>query len=187
MTQSNTALLIIDIINKMDFDGGENLLKNALPMADRLKKFKKRTKEKGIPVIYVNDNFGLWQDNAAQIVEECKKGTGRPVIEKMIPDEDDFFVIKPKHSGFFGTQLDILLHQLGVSKLILTGTTGDICVLFTGNGAYMRGYDLNIPEDCVVSESEEDNENALKIMRRSIFADTTPSDQLDLDQLLEKK
>ncbi|MFD1020729.1 cysteine hydrolase family protein [Thalassobacillus hwangdonensis] len=183
MKQSKTALLIIDVINKMDFDGGENLLDHALPMADRLQAFKKRVKEAGFPVIYVNDNFGLWQDNAEEIIEECKQGRGKPVIEKMQPDEDDFFVIKPKHSGFFGTQLDILLHQMGVEQLIITGLTGDMCVLFTANGAYMREYDLFIPEDCVASEQEEDNKNALEIMKRSLFADMTQSDELDLDAM----
>ncbi|WP_028784919.1 cysteine hydrolase family protein [Thalassobacillus devorans] len=184
MQQSNTALLIIDVINKMDFDGGEDLLEHSLEIADNLYTFKQEAKEKGIPVIYVNDNFGLWQDNAREIVEECKKGRGKPLVEKMEPDEDDFFVIKPKHSGFYGTQLDILLAQIGVDRLILTGTTGDMCVLFTANGAYMREYDLYIPKDLVVSEDKTDNENALKIMERSLFADISPTVQFDFEKVL---
>ncbi|KIL51890.1 cysteine hydrolase family protein [Jeotgalibacillus soli] len=180
MKFSSSALLIIDMVNKMDFDGGEALLKHTLPMADRLAALKKRVKEAEIPVIYVNDNFGQWQDNAMNLIRECKKSPGKPVVNKIMPDEDDYFIIKPKHSGFFGTQLDILLHQMQVENLIITGVAGDICVLFTANDAYMREYKLFVPEDCIASERTEDNENALHIIRRTLFADTTPSAEIDL-------
>ncbi|GGD01652.1 putative isochorismatase family protein YaaI [Thalassobacillus devorans] len=186
MQQSKTALLIIDVINKMDFDGGEDLLENGLEMMDNLHTFKQEAKAKNIPVIYVNDNFGLWQDNAEEIVEECRKGIGRPIVEKMRPANDDFFVIKPKHSGFYGTQLDILLTQMGVDRLILTGLTGDMCVLFTANGAYMREYDLYIPEDLVASEDKNDNSNALQIMKRSLFADITPSVEFNFEKVINQ-
>ncbi|SFK22259.1 Nicotinamidase-related amidase [Halobacillus dabanensis] len=179
---NSTALIIIDMINKMDFEGGENLLKNTLPITENLQSIKQDIKKEGIPVIYVNDNFGLWQDNASDLIDECKKGIGKPVIEQMIPEEDDYFIIKPKHSGFFGTQLSILLNQLGVENLILTGVAGDICVLFTANDAYMREYNLWVPEDGVASEQSEDNANALRIMKRSLSAETK---SMDINQLTE--
>lgn len=178
----NTALIIIDMINKMDFKGGENLLENTLPITDSLQSFKRDIKKKGLPVIYVNDNFGLWQDNVSDLLDECKKGRGKPVIEQMIPDKDDYFIIKPKHSGFFGTQLSILLDQLGVENLILTGVAGDICVLFTANDAYMREYNLWVPEDGTASEHSDDNANALRIMKRSLFAETR---NMNIDKLTE--
>ncbi|WP_082794494.1 cysteine hydrolase family protein [Halobacillus sp. KGW1] len=167
-----TALLIIDMINKMDFDCGNDLLEQTLPITDTILSLKEEGRSKGVPVIYVNDNFGLWQDNVPDLIEECKQGIGRPVIERMLPEEDDYFIIKPKHSGFFGTQLHILLQQLGVERLILTGVAGNICVLFTANDAYMRGYDLWVPRDGVASECAEDNENAFRIIERSLSANT---------------
>ncbi|TDL30930.1 cysteine hydrolase [Jeotgalibacillus sp. S-D1] len=186
MSHPKTAMLIIDMMNKMDFDGGEDLLTNTLPMVDRLVALKNRVKEAGIPVIYVNDNFGQWQDNAENIIEECRKKPGKEVIEKILPDEDDYFIIKPKHSGFFGTQLDILLHQLGIDNLILTGIAGNICVLFTANDAYMREYKLYVPKDCMASEKDSDNDNAIQIIKRSLMADTTPAAELDLKKIEEK-
>ena len=183
MSQPNTALLIIDMMNKMDFDGGENLLKNSIHMVDHLRAFKKRVKEAGIPVIYVNDHFGQWQDNTDNIIAECLKNVGKPVVEKILPEDDDYFIIKPKHSGFFGTQLDILLHQLGIDNLILTGIAGDICVLFTANDAYMREYKLYIPKDCIASEQIENNDNALRIMERSLQADISVGEELDLKKI----
>jgi len=180
MAKPNTAMLIIDMMNKMDFEGGEDLLHHTSKMVDQLSLFKKRVKEAGFPVIYVNDNFGQWQDNATNIIDECMKKPGKSVVEKILPEEDDYFIIKPKHSGFFGTQLDILLHQLGIDNLILTGVAGDICVLFTANDAYMREYELYIPKDCVASEQTSNNENAIQIMQRSLMADVTVSEELHL-------
>ncbi|ARI78339.1 isochorismatase family cysteine hydrolase [Halobacillus mangrovi] len=183
MQQQETALVIIDMINKLDFSGGEDLLENSLPMSENLQGLKKEIKEEGYPVIYVNDNFGLWQDNVSDLIDECKEGPGEPLIEKILPDEDDYFIIKPKHSGFFGTQLGILLNQLGVKNLILTGIAGDICVLFTANDAYMREYNLWVPSDCIASESEEGNSSALSIMERSLSVDTRESNQVVLKEI----
>jgi len=179
MSQEKSALLIIDMINTFDFQGGENLFENTLKIVDNIRGLKRKAKDSGIPVIYVNDNYGLWQDNMNDIIEHCKKKKGEEtVIEKLHPDTDDYFIIKPKHSCFFGTQLDILLHQLEVKHLILTGIAGDICVLYTANDAYMREYEISIPKDCMASESEGDNESAIRIIKKTIGADMSSSDQM---------
>ncbi|MBN8236010.1 cysteine hydrolase [Halobacillus kuroshimensis] len=181
--KSSTALLIIDMMNTLDFDGGKDLLEYALPAAEDLQGFKQEMKEQGIPVIYVNDNFGLWQDNASDIIDTCRKSRGEPLVELTQPEEDDFFIIKPKHSGFFGTQLEILLNQLDVTRLILSGVAGDICVLFTANDAYMRDYELWVPSNLSASESRDGNENAMKIIRRSLGAETAPTSDRKLEDV----
>ncbi|SIS40164.1 cysteine hydrolase family protein [Salimicrobium flavidum] len=183
---NKTALLLIDFINSMDFDGGENLLENTKEIVPNVKALKQEAKEKGVPVIYVNDNFGLWQDHVDDLIEDVKKGRGRPVIEELEPSKDEYFILKPKHSGFYGTQLDILLEQLDVDQLIMTGIAGDICVLFTANAAYMRGYDLWVPEDTAASEYKEDNDNALKIVRRSLQADISSTKDYSIDDFMQK-
>jgi len=96
-------------------------------------------------------------------------------------------VLKPKHSGFFSTTLDTLLVYLKARTLILAGLTGDICVLFTANDAFMRDYHLVVPSDCTVSADTAENEHALAHMRRVLNVDTTPSANLDLGQLLHKE
>lgn len=183
--KSEVALLLIDVINDLEFDSGRELLKHALPMSERLAALKSRCKEAGIPVIYVNDNFGKWQSDFNKILSHCieEDTCGRPVAERLRPGDDDYFVLKPKHSGFFSTTLDILLDYLQVKTLILTGLTGDICVLFTANDAYMRDFHLVIPEDCVASNDPRENEHALRKMRTLLKAETTPSDRLDLERL----
>ena len=179
------ALLLIDVINDLDFDTGRELLRHALPAAERLAALKRRAKESGVPVVYVNDNFGRWQSDFKKLLEHCldEEATGRPVAELLKPEEDDYFVLKPKHSGFFSTTLDTLLDYLQVKTLVLTGLTGDICVLFTAADAYMRDFHLFVPRDCVASADPRENEHALEHMQRVLKADTRPSADIDFAEL----
>ncbi|HYE16071.1 MAG TPA: isochorismatase family protein [Pyrinomonadaceae bacterium] len=179
------ALLLIDVINDLEFETGEELLRHAEPMARRLAELKRRAKAAGVPVIYVNDNFGKWQSDFNKILKHCLEDDvrGRPLAEVLRPDEDDYFVLKPKHSGFFSTTLDILLDYLGVKTLILTGLTGDICVLFTAHDAYMRDFNLVIPSDCVASNDPGENQYTLEKMERLMGADIRPSAEIDFEEL----
>jgi nicotinamidase-related amidase len=179
--QAHTALLLIDVINDLEFDGAERLLVHAMPMAGRLAALKRRAKQADIPVIYANDNFGRWRSDFPRLVQAClEEGVrGRELVALLKPEEDDYFVLKPKHSAFFQTNLDILLDYLGVSSLILTGVASDICVLFTANDAYMRDFHLKVPADCVASEDPEHNRQVLELMQRVLKADISPSLELE--------
>ncbi len=184
--RSPVALLLIDVINPLNFDRGEDLLAYALPMADRLAALKERARSVGIPAIYVNDNFGRWRSNFNRLIALCTRDDmlGKPVVERLHPEEEDFFILKPKHSGFFSTSLRTLLEYLEVKKTIITGMATDICVLFTANEAYMNDYDVLVPNDCVAAEQSEYHLDALKLMERVLKADTTASVDLDLPRLL---
>lgn len=182
---SPVALLLIDVINDLEFEGGEELLRHALPAARRIAAFKQRCEKAGIPAIYVNDNFGKWQSDFKKLVSHCLNDNtrGREIVELLKPERDDYFVLKPKHSGFYSTTLDLLLKHLGADTLILAGFTADICILFTANDAYMRDYRLIIPSDCVASQDETENQRALKFMQRVLKADTRPSKKVDMAAL----
>jgi nicotinamidase-related amidase len=186
--KADVALLLIDVVNALDFEGHEKLLPHALPMARRLARLKKRAARAGIPAIYVNDNFGRWQSDFNKHVTHCLENEvpGKPLVELLQPGEDDYFVLKPKHSGFFSTTLDILLDYLQAKTLILTGIAGNICVLFTANDAYMRDFNLVVPRDCTASNTAADNRHALELMRTVLKADTRPSTKLDLAELKRK-
>jgi nicotinamidase-related amidase len=183
--KADVALLVIDVINDLEFSEGEELLRHALPMAERLRELKRRAREARIPVVYVNDNFGRWRSDFHAQVEHCLEDgvRGREIVARLRPEEDDYFVLKPKHSGFFSTTLDILLEYLGVKTVILTGIAANICVLFTANDAYMRDLALVVPSDCVASNTEEENRNALEQMRKILKADIRPATELDLEAL----
>ena len=179
-----TVLLLIDVINDLEFEGGEALLTQALPMADRLAVLKRRLRAADVPSIYVNDNFGRWRSDFRALLDHCLRDgvRGRPLAERLQPDAEDYFVLKPKHSGFFSTTLDLLLKYLGAETVILTGLTADNCVLFTASDAYLREYHLVVPPDCVVSIQPEYTRHALEHMRRVLKAELTPSTALDLSR-----
>jgi nicotinamidase-related amidase len=180
------ALLLIDVINDFEFEGGEALFTRALPAAHSIAALKQEAHALGIPTIYVNDNFGRWQSNFHELIEHCLHDgvCGEPIARLLLPDTDDYFILKPKHSGFYQTALDILLTHLEAKTLILTGFAGDFCVLFTANDAYMRSYKLIVPCDCVASESDAYNQQALDLMARVLKAHICNAQDLDLRQLL---
>ena len=184
--KSGAVLLLIDVINHFDFPEGDQLLQLALPVGKNIAELKKRAKAAGIPCVYVNDNFGKWQSDFKKIVAHCTadEAKGKDFVKQLVPDDDDdYFVLKPKHSGFYSTTLDLLLTHLNAKNLLLTGIAGNNCVLFTANDAYMRDYKVFVPEDCIVSNTEEENRYALKQMETVLKADTSPFAQLDLKAL----
>ena len=183
--KSNAALLLIDVINDFDFPEGDELLELAMPVGRNIAELKQRAKAADIPVIYVNDNFGRWQSDFKKIVAHATEANakGKSFVELLLPGDDDYFVLKPKHSGFYSTTLDLLLIHLNAKNLILTGIAGNNCVLVTANDAYMRDYKVFVPADCVVSNTEEENRYALKQMETVLKADTTRGKELDLKRI----
>jgi nicotinamidase-related amidase len=176
------------MINALEYDGSDRLLGAGIAAAERVSALKVRARAKGIPVIYANDNFGRWRSDFREVVEHCLRDdvVGRPIAERVIPEPDDYFVLKPKHSAFFATTLEVLLDYLGTKRLILTGIAADICVKFTALDAHMRDFELYVPADCVASESEEQTLETLEYLRRVCGVDTTPSPELDLDGLEDR-
>ena len=172
------ALLIVDVINDLDFPEAKQLLRFVPAMSRKLRKLKERAKAAGVPVIYVNDNFGRWRSDVRRLVEHCRQGRASALVEALRPDEDDYFVLKPKHSGFFSSTLETLLRYLGAQRLIITGIAGNFCVLFTANDAYMRDYELLVPADCTISNTARENKEALHLMKRYLKADTKVSTRL---------
>jgi nicotinamidase-related amidase len=180
VSTSGTALLLIDVINDLAFEGSAPLVEQADPMSRRLAALKRRAVAAGVPAIYVNDNFGQWRSDFRQTVGHCTapSSPGRVVSNRLRPTSKDYFVLKPKHSGFFDTTLDSLLEALRIRRVVLTGIAGNICVLFTANDAYMRELKLYVPADCVVSNTAADNEHALRQIATVLKGIIVPSTQL---------
>lgn len=179
-----TALIIIDMVNALDFDGAERLQEAAEATIRPILALRDAADAAGVPVIYVNDNNGQWHSERERLVEEALADDppGRKVIEALRPRHDDYFIIKPQFSGFYATNLPVLLPQLGVSRLVLTGVAADICVLFTAADAHMRQYDLWVPADAVAGNHAERSRWALEIMRNSMQAETRDTDAYSLEE-----
>jgi nicotinamidase-related amidase len=180
------ALILIDVINDFQFEQGARLARYALPMARNLVRLKRAAKRRGIPCLYVNDNFDQWRSDFRYLVARCIRHgeCGASIARLLAPDRDDYFVLKPMHSGFYRTPLDVLLQKLGARKLILCGLTTDSCVLFTANDAYLRDFGILVPEDCSTALSKRRHAQALGQMRNTLHADTNASRKIDFAQLL---
>jgi nicotinamidase-related amidase len=119
----------------------------------------------------VNDNFGLWRSDFQAQVNHCAQSPhGRKMVELLRPTQDDYYILKAKHSGFFASPLHLLLEHIKAKELILTGFTTHSCVLFTAVDAYLRDYRLIIPSDCVASCDPKDHKRSLEQMESSLNA-----------------
>ena len=183
--KSPIALLLIDVINDMEFEEGHSLLKQALPAARKIAALKKRAQDAGIPVIYVNDNFGRWQSDFKKLVQHCLRDgvCSEPVARLLAPEDDDYFVLKPKSSAFFDTTLDTLLRHLGVKTLILTGFAADVCILFTAHDAHLRDYNIIVPADCIASNTRRETSLALRNIFKATRSMVCNSEAVDLRRL----
>ena len=175
-----SALLLIDVINDLEFPGGEDLLEQAQPMAQRIAALKQRARRSEIPVIYVNEDAERWQPSFSRQVDRCLQNNvrGRPVVELLRPEQRDYFVLTSPHSVCFLSNLDVLLEKLHVRTLVLTGMAAGICERFAAHDAYLSGFRFVVPNDCVASKSEEGTASVLRQLRQMLNAEIRPSRDL---------
>jgi nicotinamidase-related amidase len=180
--KATMCLLIIDMINEFSFPEAQHMFPEVLSVAERITALKIRMKAAALPIIYVNDNFGQWRSNLPQLVKKClsEQCRGRAIVERLQPDENDYIVLKPRHSGFFCTPLELLLTFVGARRLIITGIATDSCVLYTAADAYMRDYELIVPGDCVTAVNAEAHGHALHHMQTMLKANTRHSSALSV-------
>jgi nicotinamidase-related amidase len=162
------ALLIVDVLNDLEFEGGEKVLPWGLRLTPRLVRFRGQARRAGMPVIYANDNFGNWRSDMHHVVKQASRrgARGRDMARRLAPGPRDYFVVKPKHSAFYATSLVPLLEHLGTKELVLAGIATNLCVLFTAHDAHMHGYKMTVLSDCCAAESDFDHDIALKQLKR---------------------
>lgn len=177
-----TALLIIDMISLWDFPDADKLLPAAAAIAPQLAALRQRCHLAGVPVIYANDNRGRWRSDFRQLVDSARQagGQGARIVEQLAPHADDYFLLKPKHSAFFATPLELLLADLGLRRIIVTGVSSDQCVLSTVSDARMRNIDALVPQDCIGTQGDERNAAAVRHFSEVLGVDTTASHRLQL-------
>ena len=178
-THRRAALLLIDFMNPLNFDGASALAARAVKAARCAARLAQRMRARGLPVIYANDNFGRWESDFGAIVAYCiaRGGASARMAAMLAPAPGDRSILKPRHSAFFGTPLDFLLDELRVGRLALAGLAADSCIMFTAHDAYLRKYDLWIPADCIAAEKDPSRRSALAHMERVLKACTEPSDR----------
>lgn len=175
MRRAGTALLLIDFFSPLRL--APSLASWALKAARHTAPLKARAKAAGLPCLYVNDNFGEWQSEFSRLVERCRgaRGAAGEIAALLAPEAGEPTFFKPRHSAFYGTSLQFLLRELGVSRLILTGLQADICIFYTAQDAYVRKYRLWIPANCVGARNNAHYRASLSLMRRNLKASTRPA------------
>ena len=176
----HTALLIVDMINDFDFEGGEALLGHTRKVVPAIQALRKAMTAMGCPVVFCNDNFGQWRSDFRQVVEHCcaSDARGGAVCRAVRPVADDYFVLKPRHSAFYGTPMETLLEEIEATCLVVVGIAGDGCVLSTASDAHIRQHKVMVPRDCMASITDERNRNAIGYLSESLRLDTRPSTAL---------
>jgi nicotinamidase-related amidase len=176
------AVLVLDVITDLAFPDGGALLRPAQRAAAGIVRLTQRARKRGVPVIYVNDDFGMFRADLNALLERCLHpgSLGRPIVEMVRPQRGDRFLLKPKHSAFFGTSLHTLLDRMGARRLVLVGFSAHQCVLFTATDAHVREHSLIVPRDCVASPQRAQTSFALRYLAEVLQADTRPSASLRL-------
>lgn len=161
-----TALLVIDMISQWDFPDADKLAAEAVKIAPRIAALKKRCTSAGVPTVYVNDNRGRWQSEFRELARLSVSGSaaGKAIGAVLLPEEKDYAVLKPKHSAFFATPLDLLLRHLRATRLIMAGVATDLCIVMSAADARLRDYDVVVPRDCVASLTTARNARALRTL-----------------------
>ena len=175
-------MLIIDMISSWDFVDADKLLPHAAAISARIARLKARARASGVPVIYANDNAGRWRSDFPSLIKEsiAAGGAGARIAEQLLPDDEDYFVLKPKQSAFFSTPLELLLRHLKADRLLLTGVASDQCILVTATEAVMRDLEVVVPKDCVASQTLQRNRLVLRQLDEFHKIPTTASTYLRL-------
>ena len=177
LPHARTVLLLVDLINPLQFDGAEHLAGPAVQAATAVAALKRDAAARGVPAIYVNDNFGRWHSDFRALLTDCRRqgGAAARLVQLLAPRADDFTVLKPRHSGFLGTPLAWLLRNMNTRRVVITGLATDLCVQFTAMDAFLRGLQLWVPADCAAAESVQRHQAALAWMARALKCETRPA------------
>jgi nicotinamidase-related amidase len=150
------AILALDLISDFDFPDGNAVRRALTRRGPAVIAFLARMRAAGAPVVYVNDNIGPWRSDSRALIEHCRQaaqGRNSTLIDSLAPVEEDFIVLKPRHSAFFGSPLVALLDDQEVDTVILLGVSAESCVWMTACDAHTRGFRLVVPIDTMAGAS----------------------------------
>lgn len=177
LPKSQRVLLLVDFINALDFPGAEKLAAPALEAARATAQLKRRLRGEGVVAIYANDNFGAWQSDFRHLVARCLAlpGEAGEIARLLHPEEDDLTVLKPRHSAFYASPLELLLAEMEAHELIICGLAADMCVQLTAADGFLREYKVWVPADCTAAETGKAKANALDYMAGVLKCEVHPS------------
>ncbi|ADX47374.1 isochorismatase hydrolase [Paracidovorax avenae ATCC 19860] len=174
------VLLLVDVVNPLNFPGADDLLPGALRAARATLRLRERLESRRVPVIYANDNYGTWHSEFSDLLAACRQlpGARGELARLMAPRPRDLTLLKPCHSAFQSTPLLHLLRQMGTRRVIVAGLAADMCVMLSATDARMLGYDVWVPGDCTAAESPTRKRSALRQLEEAFQCDVRPGNLL---------
>ncbi|MFO8109453.1 MAG: isochorismatase family cysteine hydrolase [Thermoplasmata archaeon] len=158
------GIIVLDMIN--DFVYGELASDGARNIVSRLEKLLQEAEEKDIPIIFCRDSHSssdpeidIWgehamaDDEGSHVIPELSVYRGVEIPKRF-------------YDAFHDTDLYLVLRELSVDIVVLTGVSTDICVQHTAAGAFFRGFDIIVLDDCTASMNKDAHENALNYMKK---------------------
>ncbi|HEX2546250.1 MAG TPA: isochorismatase family cysteine hydrolase [Ramlibacter sp.] len=174
---SARVLVIVDFINPLNFPGGEKLARPALAAARATVRLRDQLAAQKVTVVYANDNYGVWQSDFQHLVAECcaREDISGEIARLIAPRPRDITLLKPRHSAFYCTALELLLKEMGARDLVVAGLSTDMCVQMTAADAFLRGFEgVWVPSDCTAAETPAAKTSSLRYMKEVLKCDTRP-------------
>jgi nicotinamidase-related amidase len=171
----SAALIVIDMLNPYEHEDAEPLMRSAASVIAPLSELIAGAREAGALTVYVNDNHGDWSAGRQELAERALRGAGRELVEPIVPPADVPFLVKARHSIFYQTQLEYLLRQERIERLVLAGQVTEQCILYSALDAYVRHFEIVVPGNAVAHIDEDLAHAALRMMEINMHARITPS------------
>ena len=164
------AVIVTDMLNRYEHEDAELLLKSVREVVPRLRGLIAEARERDMLVVYVNDNHGDWTAGRGELAKAAMGGAAPALVEPLLPPPNLPFIVKARHSVFYGTQLEYMLRQHDITRLVLTGQVTEQCILYSALDAYVRHFEVVVPSDAVAHIHSDLADAALKMMRINMRA-----------------
>jgi nicotinamidase-related amidase len=175
-----SALIVVDMLNEYDHEDADVLVQSVREALPQMRRLVERAHDEGTPVVYVNDNYGDWSAGRPELVARASGGRARELVEPIAPAEGTWFIAKARHSIFYETQLEYLLREQEVERVVLVGQVTEQCILYSALDAYVRHFHIAVPRDAVAGIHAEMADWALRMMERNMRADVVDADDCEL-------
>ena len=175
-----SALIVVDMLNEYDHEDADVLVESARAALPGMRRLIERAEREGTPVVYVNDNNGDWSAGRPELLARAVAGRARDVVEPIAPGEGTWFIAKARHSIFYETQLEYLLREQEVERIVLVGQVTEQCILYSALDAYVRHFAVAVPRDAVAGIHRDLADCALRMMERNMRAEIAEADDCPL-------
>jgi nicotinamidase-related amidase len=175
-----SALIVVDMLNSYDHEDAEVLVESVREALPPMLRLVERARREDVPVVYVNDNHGDWGAGRPELLERAIAGCARDLVEPIAPADGTWFIAKARHSIFYETQLEYLLREQEVERVVLVGQVTEQCILYSALDAYVRHFAVAVPRDAVAGIHPGLTDCALQMMKRNMRADVVDADDCEL-------